>query len=192
MQMDVLAIAASARRRGNSDALLEAALDVCRERGADTQTIHPSKLPVSPCWSCNACFETGVCVQNDVLTDLYPRFEQADHIVVATPVYFTSVPGHFKVMIDRFQCHWARRYLLKKPLEPRRRGMCIVVGAMKRRRYYEYTATVVKTWLASLNVACPVVRFYIGLDERHDIDTHPEMLEDARRAAEEMLGNPEA
>ena len=184
---DILAIGASARRRGNSDTILEAALDVFRDRGDDIELLYPKQLSASPCLSCNACFETGRCVQNDELTDLYSVFLDVDHIVVASPIYFTSVPGHFKVMIDRFQCFWARSYLLKSPPEPRRQGMFLCIGAMDRERYYEYTATVVRTWLASLNMGCPVQRFYMGLDARKDIEDHPEYLDDARESAREFI-----
>ena len=184
---DILAVAGSARRHGNSDTLLEAALDVFRERGDAVQVVYPKKLSISPCLSCNACFEAGVCIQHDDMTDLYARFCEADHVVVASPVYFTNVPGHLKVMIDRFQCFWARTYLLHEPPQPRRRGMFLAVGGMDRERYYQCTATVVKTWLSTFNMACPVIRFYMGLDEPKDVLKRPELIEDARAAARELI-----
>ncbi len=183
---EVLAVAASARRGGNSDAVLEAALEVFREAGAEVETIVPRELAISPCLSCNACFETGVCVQHDPMSELYEDFCTAEHLVVASPIYFTSVPGHFKVMIDRFQCFWARTYRLGSPPEPRRSGMFLCVGAMDRERYYQSCLTIVKTWMSVLNVACPVSRFFPGLDAKDDIEEHPEYLEEARRAAEEL------
>ncbi len=184
---EVLAVAASARRKGNSDTILEAALDVFREGGAQVETVVPRRLSISPCLSCNACFEDGVCVQHDPMQDLYGRFCDVDHIVVASPIYFTALPGHFKVMIDRFQCFWARTYLLGKPPKPRRTGMFLCVGAMDRERYYRSCLTTVRTWLSVLNVACPVSRFFPGLDAREDIERHPEYLQQARKAAEELL-----
>lgn len=183
----ILAIGGSARRRGNSDTILDACLDVFRERGDDIHILYPKQLAASPCLSCNACFETGRCIQNDELTDLYSLFCEVDHIVVASPIYFTNVPGHLKVMIDRFQCFWARRYILKAPPEPRRYGMFLCIGAMDRERYYDYTTTVVKTWMHALNMGCPTVRYYMHLDARKDIKDHPEYLRDAREAAREFL-----
>jgi len=184
---DILAVAGSARRRGNSDTLLEAALDVFRERGDAVQVVYPNRLGISPCLSCNACFKTGACIQRDELTALYDRFVEADHLVVATPIYFTNVPGHFKVLIDRFQCFWARSFLLKDPPQPRRLGMALIVGAMDRRRYYDATATVIKSWFAHLNVGTPVVRYYMGLDGIKDVREHPDYVQDARAAARELI-----
>ncbi len=184
---DILAVAGSARRHGNSDTLLDAALEVFRERGDRVDVIYPKKLTISPCLSCNACFKTGACIQHDEMGPIYERFIEADRIVVATPVYFTNVPGHFKVMIDRFQCFWARTYLLNDPPRPRGLAMALIVGAMDRRRYYEATATVIKSWLAHVNVRTPIVRYYMRLDGPKDVREHPEMLDDAREAAKELV-----
>jgi multimeric flavodoxin WrbA len=168
--------------------VLEAALDVLRERGAEVSVIYPRKLTITPCLSCNGCWETGRCVVQDVMQELYPQFEAADHVVIASPLYFTSLPGHFKVLIDRFQPFWVRTYRLKQLPEPRRRGMFLCVGAMNRERYYQCALTIVKTWLSCLNMACDVSRFYGGVDDRKDLATkHPDYLADARAAAEELF-----
>jgi multimeric flavodoxin WrbA len=183
----VLAVAASARRGGNSDTILQAAIEVFRQRGAAVETIIPRKLSITPCLSCHRCWDTGVCVVQDPMQELYGRFVEVDHVVVASPLYFTSLPGHFKVLIDRFQCFWVRAYRLKNPPGPRRAGMFLAVGAMHRQRYYASTETIVKTWMSVLNMKCAVSRFYMGLDARDDVQRHPDYLEDARQAAAELL-----
>jgi len=186
----VLDVAGSARREGNSDAVLEAALDALRERGADVSVLYPYRMSITPCRSCNACWETGRCVIRDEMQDLYPRFDAADHVVVAAPLYFTSLPGHLKVLVDRFQAHWVRTYRLKQGPRARRRGMFLCVGAMDRERYYRCTLTIVKTWLSCLNMACAVSRFYGGVDAPDAlVRARPEYLADARTAAAELLGD---
>jgi len=184
---DILAVKASARRHGNSDTILDAAIEVFEERGAEVQTVIPRQLTVSPCLSCNACMKTGDCIQDDDMQELYPRFCEVDHIVVASPIYFTSLPGHFKVFIDRFQCFWARKYVLDTAPEPERTGMFLCVGAMDRERYYRCCRTTVKTWMHVMNIKCTVDRFFPGLDEKGDVAERPEYLEQARQAAVELL-----
>jgi multimeric flavodoxin WrbA len=188
---DVIAIAGSARRGGNSDAVLEAAVGQLRERGCSVETIVPRRLDIRPCFSCGGCWETGVCVVKDQMQELYPRFESADHVVVASPLYFTSLPGHLKVLIDRFQPYWVRRYRLGQRPAQRRRGMFLCVGAMDRERYFASSLTIVRTWLSVLNMGCPVSRFYAGVDAKGDVQArHPEYLADARAAALELLQAP--
>ncbi len=147
----------------------------------------PYQLSIAPCRACDGCFKTGRCVVKDPMQELYPRLEACDHLVVASPLYFTSVPGHLKVLIDRFQCYWARRTLLDDPPQPRRSGMFLCIGAMDRRRYYESTLTLVKTWMMELNMACAVTRFYPGLDDRQDVQTRADYLQDARQAGIELI-----
>jgi multimeric flavodoxin WrbA len=185
----ILAIAASARRKGNSDALLACALEGIKDEApnAEVETIVPYGLPLTPCRSCNGCWKTGRCVVKDEMQQLYPKFCEADHIVVASPIYFTSLPGHFKVMIDRFQCFWARMFLLKDPLTPRRTGMFLCVGAMNRDRYYESTLTIIRSWMLVLNMGCPVSRFYPGLDEKDDTQKRGDYQQDAREAGAELI-----
>ena len=187
--MRVVAVAGSSRRGDNSDTLLGAALELLRERGAEVETIVPRQLDIRPCAACGGCWDTGVCVVKDGMQDLYRRFIEADHLVVASPLYFASVPGHLKVLIDRFQCYWVRTFRLHDPPQPRRTGMFLAVGAMDRERYYRCAGSVVKSWMATLNVKCTVTRHYTGLDARDDVTGRPEMIEDARRAAEELLGS---
>ena len=183
----ILAVAASARRKGNSDTLLEKALEPAREAGHEIQTVIPRQLSITPCRSCNACWETGQCVVNDEMQQLYEDFCTADRVAIASPTYFTSLPGHFKVMIDRFQCFWVRTYRLKKPPQPRRTGMFLSIAAMDKERYYRCCRTTVRTWLSTLNIECTVERFYSGLDAKDDIQEREDYMEDARDAGRQFI-----
>ena len=185
----VIAVAGSARRDGNSDTVLDRALAGMRKARPDLQVeaIIPSEMQIEPCRSCNACWESGNCVIDDELQEMYPRFESADYIVVATPIYFTNVPGELKVLIDRFQCFWARTYLHENPPTPQGEGLLGCVGAMDNRRYYESVLSVVKTWLSTLNVRCTVSRFYSGLDAKGAILKREDYLNDAEKAGTELV-----
>jgi len=187
--MKILAVAASARRHGNSDAVLDSALEGIRQEapGAEVERLVPYGLPITPCRSCNGCMRTGRCVVQDQMQELYVKFSEVDHVVVASPIYFTSLPGHFKVLIDRFQCFWARTFLLGDPPQPRRTGMFLCVGALSRERYYQSTLTIVKTWMACLNMGCAITRFYPGLDGRKDVSQRTDYLRDAREAGAELI-----
>jgi len=185
----VLAVAASARRDGNSDALLEQALQGIREARPDVEieTLTPYALSITPCRSCHGCRQTGRCVVQDQMQELYAKFCEVDHMVVASPIYFTSLPGHFKVLIDRFQCFWVRTYLLQAPPTPPRLGMFLCVGAMQREGCFRSALTVVKTWMSTINMKCPVSRFYPGLDAAQDVQRREDYLRDARGAGRKLM-----
>jgi multimeric flavodoxin WrbA len=189
MSKKILAIAGSARRGGNSDTILHAATEVLEGRGAEVERIVPRQLmdEITPCRSCWGCWNTGECVVQDRMQDLYVRFSEVDHIVVCSPVYFTSVPGHLKVLIDRFQCFWVRTFRMGEPPEPKRQGMFLSVGAMDREEYFQCCRKVIGSWYACLNMKTAVSRFFPGLDEKDDIHEHPDYLTRARRAAGEFM-----
>lgn len=189
---DILAVYGSARRKGNSDTLLEKAIEGIREARGDVsvQRVIPRELSITPCRSCNACWETGRCVIQDEMQQLYTRFCEADHVVVTAPIYFTSLPGHLKVFIDRFQCFWVRTYRLGEPPEPRRTGIFLCAGAMERESFFDSSLTIIKTWLSTLNVTCPVSRFYTGLDAKGDVQERPDYLDDAFHAGKELPEKP--
>jgi multimeric flavodoxin WrbA len=63
----------------------------------------------------------------DGMQDVYARIDAADAVVVATPVYFASVPATLKALYDRCQPYWARRYVLGLPAPARRPGALLVV-----------------------------------------------------------------
>ncbi|MBS3763898.1 MAG: flavodoxin family protein [Planctomycetes bacterium] len=185
----ILAVRASARRGGNSDTALEKAINGMRHKDPDAKVeiLTAYGLPITPCRSCNGCWETGRCVVQDEMQDLYTKFSAADHIIVTSPIYFTSLPGHMKVLIDRFQCFWVRTFRLKDPPEPHRTGAFLCIGAMDRERYFQSTLTIIKSWFAALNVECAISHFYSGLDAADDILEHEDYLEDARQTGIELL-----
>lgn len=185
----ILAVYGSARRKGNSDALLDRALEGIRTEEPDVRVdvVIPHEISIIPCRSCGACRRTGRCVIHDDMERIYALCESCDHIIVAAPVYFTSVPGHLKVLVDRFQCYWARRKYLGEPPQPRRAGMFLCTASLGRESFYGASLSVIKTWMMELNMACAVSRFYPKLEDRQDALKRADYLEDARQAAHELL-----
>lgn len=123
----VLGVAGSPRRYGNSERLLEAALSGAREAGAETRLVVAADMDLGPCQGCNACSLTGECVLRDGGAAWYAALDAADGIVVASPVFFATVPSVLKVLIDRLQPYWARRYVLGKEMPRRRPGVILLV-----------------------------------------------------------------
>ena len=124
----LLAIAGSPRRGGNSDALLDACADGARAAGADVDLLVVASAGIGPCTGCNECSKDGACIVRDGMQAVYPRIDAADAIVIATPVYFATVPAVLKALYDRCQPYWARRFVLHQPLERRRPAALLVVG----------------------------------------------------------------
>ena len=97
----VLIISGSPRVKGNSDVLCEQFAKGAKEAGHEVEKINLREKQIHFCQACYACKKTGLCVQQDSMTDILVRMIQADVIVLATPVYFYSLAGQMKTLIDR-------------------------------------------------------------------------------------------
>jgi multimeric flavodoxin WrbA len=89
--------------KGNTHVILEPFLEGMKEVGADVEIFYTKKLNINPCQGCYICWlkTPGKCFQKDDMQMLHPKLREADIWVLATPVYFGSLPGPMKTLIDR-------------------------------------------------------------------------------------------
>ncbi|MDD1752504.1 MAG: flavodoxin family protein [Methanotrichaceae archaeon] len=99
--MIVLGISGSPRRKGNTEFLLEEALDVASKRGFQTERLLCSELKVSFCTDCGDCAKGKPCPIEDDMANFSDLMEMANGIVVASPVYFGSITAQLKAVFDR-------------------------------------------------------------------------------------------
>lgn len=176
----VLGIAGSPRRHGNSDRLLEAALAGATESGAEARTLVAADAGLSQCLGCNACSVDGECTQRDGGPELYAAIDAADAMIVATPVYFASVPGTLKTLIDRVQPYWARTHVLGLPRPDRRPGAILLARGGGDPYGFDSAEATVRSAFAVLGIDVLGVVKATGVDEPADVSGHPETLAQAR------------
>ncbi len=99
--MKVLGILGSPRSPGNTEALLEKALEGARQEGAEGELFRLGGKEIRPCDSCGSCHRTGRCHIDDDMQPLYDLMAEADGIVFATPVFFYGMTAQMKAVIDR-------------------------------------------------------------------------------------------
>ena len=120
MPKRILAIAASYRKHGNSDQLLDAFLQGALESGHTVEKLYLSDQNIASCRGCFACQKTGRCVIQD---EILEKLQQADVVVLATPVYFYGMCGALKTFLDRTfplypdRQHFREAYLLAAAVE---------------------------------------------------------------------------
>jgi multimeric flavodoxin WrbA len=112
----VVGIFGSPRPNGNSDIVLNHALQGAAASGAHIEKIIVRDLKIAPCNSCSGCFEKGICVIGDDMQKVYPELVDANGIIVASPIYFMGVTAQLKALIDRCQNFWAQKYILNLPI----------------------------------------------------------------------------
>lgn len=99
--MKIVGILGSPRKKGNTEILLDAALEEAKKNGASVSKISIRDKEVAPCNGCLKCRETGKCVIKDDMQEIYKKMLESDGILFATPVYFWSMCSQTKTVIDR-------------------------------------------------------------------------------------------
>ncbi len=194
MSIYVLGISASPRAGGNSDLLLHKALAGAQSAGADIEYVHLCDLNIVPCIECNSCFKTGECATKDDYQLILKKMLDADRLVFATPIFFMTVCAQAKILIDRCQCLWAHKYVLKKPLigtEGRdRRAMVIAVGGSKSKNMFDSIRLTMKYYLDVLDMKYAANLFVNKMEEPGQIEKHPKALNEAFRLGAELVTTP--
>ena len=99
--MKVLILNGSPRVGGNTSLALDEMVKVFEEEGVETEVIRVGNKAIRGCIACNACAENGQCVFDDIVNEIAPKFEEADGLVVASPVYYASANATLVACLDR-------------------------------------------------------------------------------------------
>ncbi|QXM05792.1 flavodoxin family protein [Crassaminicella indica] len=153
--MKALAILGSPRVKMNTDLLLNSVIQGLEEQHVVVEKIELKKFNIHPCIACGACEKTGVCFINDDMHKLYQKFDAADIVVFASPLYFNSVTSIAKTMIDRCQMFWSSKYVYNKPAIDRtkkRNGMFIATaGSLQKENGFMGATLVVDLFFRAIN-----------------------------------------
>ena len=101
--MNILVVTGSPRKGGNTEIMADAfAESAAAASGHQVVVRKLSSLKVNPCIACKFCFtHEGLCVQNDDMNDILKELDQADMLVLASPIYWFDVSAQMKCFIDR-------------------------------------------------------------------------------------------
>ena len=184
MSVKVLGISTSPRIKGNSDLLLREALAGAQSAGAHVEYVRLTDYKIGPCIECNSCYTTGTCNVEDDYQQLLERMLGADRLIFATPIFFMTVCAQAKMLIDRGQCLWAHKHVLKKELITPgrdRRAMVIAIGGSKSKKQFESIRLTMKAYFDSLQVHYVSSLFVNRVDARAAVEKHPSALKEAYR-----------
>jgi multimeric flavodoxin WrbA len=187
----ILAIYGSPRRKGNTSLLLKKAVEGATEVGAEVEELVLRDLKMSPCLEIYGCKKDGRCVIQDDFQGVYDKLLSCKGLMLASPIFFYTVSAHTKILMDRCQSLWVKRYWVEKAAGGQRKltrkGLFISVGATKGRRLFEGTLLTVRYFFDVLDAELWRSLLYRSLDFEGDVVKHPEYLEEAYRAGRELV-----
>lgn len=99
--MKVLLINGSPRPNGNTALALKNMAEVFEAQGVEAEILNIGSNAVRGCIACNTCKKAGKCVFDDAVNEAAPKFQEADGLVVASPVYYASANATLIAFLDR-------------------------------------------------------------------------------------------
>lgn len=123
--MKVVGFVGSPRKGGNTDILVQKALEGAKEKGAETKIYYLNDMNIKGCQACMACkTKTDTCVQKDDMAPLYKEIAEADGVVIGSPIYMGNITGQAKVFLDRWYALVTGDY--KSRLAPGKKALVIL------------------------------------------------------------------
>ena len=187
----IVAIYGSPRRKGNTATLLKRAVDGARESGAHVSEIVLRDLKMSPCLEIFGCTKSGECRLKDDFQKARDQILSSHGLILATPVFFYTVSAHTKILMDRFQSLWVKKYWIDKtPINPpkiRRKGLLISVGATKGKKLFDGILLSMRYFFDTIDMELWKALLYRGLDFEGDVLKFPEYLDEAYKAGKEYV-----
>ena len=186
----ILAIYGSPRRQGNTALLLDQAVQGALDAGGQVEKLVLRDLKMSPCLEIYGCKETGRCVIQDDFQEVHDQLLACEGLILASPIFFYTVSAHTKILMDRCQALWVKKYWIDKvqygQWEPKRKGLFISLGATQGKKLFEGPLLTVKYFFDVLDMELWKSLLYRGLDSEGEVSGHPDYLQEAYEAGREL------
>ncbi len=122
--MKVLIINGSPRVNGNTSIAISELVKTLNENDIETEVITIGNQIIRGCIGCGSCYKNHKCVFNDLVNEVAPKFEVADGLVIASPVYYASANGTLISFLDRlfYSTNFDKKFKVGASIAVCRRG----------------------------------------------------------------------
>ena len=156
--MKVLLINGSPRVNGCTYTALSEVAKVLNECGIDTEIAQIGTQPIRGCIGCGGCAGKNRCVfQDDITNEMIAKMEEADGLIIGSPVYFASPNGNLMSMLDRL--FYAGKCFAHKPaaavVSARRAGTTVSLDDLQKYFGIRQMPVVTSTYWNMVHGSCP-------------------------------------
>lgn len=166
--MKVLALYGSPHQQGTSSRAHDIFLAPLFDAGAEVTKVNAYDLSVLPCIDCGVCAEEPRCIYND-MSEIYSLIKEVQAITISSPVYFSSLPGPLKNIIDRCQLVWQEKR--RNPAQGRTQaGYFIATAGSDYSNIFKPSVTVVRHFFNTLGCVHNEKDFFLlpGVDNNSE------------------------
>ncbi len=188
--MKIVVFNGSPRIDGNIDLLLNGALKAIDQNKHNLKVFRLNNMDIKPCQDCGGCDNTGTCIIDDDMGEIYEAIREADRIILASPIFFSGLSAQSKIMIDRCKALWCEKYILKREMPQGsygRKGLVLLVGGMKKDTGIKCGEAQAMAFMRSISVPTHEALGFTGIDKKGEILNHPDALEKSYEAAKRLI-----
>lgn len=189
--MKLLVVLGSPRKGGNSETLAEKIAQPLAEAGWSVEYVRLNSLKLRPCQGCGGCEKSGICVIKDDMTELYTAVDEADRVILTSPIYFYGLSAQCKIFGDRFQARWSRKYLLKERFRQGegRKGYLLSTAATKGPKIFDASILTTKYIFDAMDLDYGGEFVVRGVDHKNAVRGVPEEIEKAVQFGKAILAD---
>ena len=179
MDMKTLILNGSPRKKGDTAFLQQEFLAHLK---GEYGVIHAYDGNIRPCIDCRYCWKNPGCSIQDGMQELYEQIQEADNILIASPIFFSEISGPLLSVTSRLQTYFCGRVFRKeKPVPKAKKGGILLIQGGD--RPMDKGLDTVRELLAEMNAGMMGKPVCYKNSDRHPPDKHPELLEDVRQLA---------
>ena len=189
--IEIAAVFGSPRRKGNTSILLHQAIAGARDAGARVTEIVLRDLKMSPCLEIYGCKDAGRCVIKDDYGKIEELLQRIDGLMLASPIFFYTVSAHTKILMDRCNSLWVKKYWIdKRPFGQKaypRKGLFISVGSTNGKRLFDGALLSVNYFMDALDMELWKSLLFRGVESEGQILKAPFSLKEAYDAGKGLV-----
>ena len=176
--MKTLIFNGSPRKHGETQKLIDCLKE---ELGGEIKVVDTYYVKVRPCMDCRYCMDHEGCAIDDEMQVIYQDIADADHIIIASPIYYEELTGMLLAVLSRLQIYFGAIHVRHKHLvtKPKTGGILLVGGSIGPREKAESTAMMLLEQMLCKHIGT----VYMGWTDRKLVEDRPEILEEVRELA---------
>jgi multimeric flavodoxin WrbA len=192
----IVAVYGSPRRKGNTATLLKKAVEGASKGGAQVEEIVLRDLKMSLCLEIYGCNKAGECRLKDDFQKARDHILACQGLMLASPVFFYTVSAHTKILMDRFQSLWVKKYWVEQTRKDQpklhRKGLFIAAGATQGKKLFDGILLSLRYFFDVIDMELWKALLYRCLDYEGDVLKFPQYLDEAYQAGKQLaetIGN---
>ncbi len=187
----ILAIMGSPRRNKNTEKMLDYLLKGVDQSKYVIKKIVLRDLDIHSCTGCDHCGRTSKCIFNDGMSEIYDGFDNSDFVIFAAPLYFNSINGLSKNVVDRCQRYWSIKYTLGqnyKRNEDRKGIFLCVGGAPYTHNHFDGTLPIMDFFFKAINVN-HLGNYFLSNSDKFSIDDSLDLQDELYKIGKNIDNN---